>query len=66
MKYWFGDHYYFKALKPKWIDTVPRKAIFGLPEWLEREVNERKIYTLKAVLDRVLKKKAKKAKGDAE
>jgi hypothetical protein len=69
MKYWFGDQYWFKALKPKWIDTVPRKAIFGLPEWLEREVNERKIYTLKAVLDRVLNKKARKAKkaeGDAE
>ena len=69
MKMWFGDQYYFKALKPKWIDTVPRKAIFGLPEWLEKEVNERKIYTLKAVLDRVLNKKARKAKktrGDAD
>ena len=66
MKYWFGDHYYFKALKPKWIDSVPKRSIFGLPEWLEKEVNERKIYTLKAVLDRVLKKKPKKAGGDAE
>jgi hypothetical protein len=69
MKYWFGDQYWFKALKPKWIDSVPRRSIFGLPEWLEKEVNERKIYTLKAVLDRVLNKKARKAKkaeGDAE
>jgi hypothetical protein len=66
MKYWFGDKYWFKALKPKWIDRVPQRAIFGLPEWLEKEVNERKIYTLKAVLDRVLNKKARKARGDAD
>jgi hypothetical protein len=67
MKMWFGDQYYFKALKPKWIDWVPRRGIFGLPEWLEREVNERKIYTLKSVLDRVLnKRKARQAKGDAK
>ncbi len=53
-------------MKPKWIDWVPRRAMFGLPEWLEKEVNERKIYTLKAVLDKVLNKKAKKAKGGAK
>jgi hypothetical protein len=41
-------------LKPKWIDRVPRRAAFGLPEWLESEVNERKIFTLKTLLDRVL------------
>jgi hypothetical protein len=59
MRYWFGDKYWFKALKPKWIDSVPRRAVFGLPEWLEKEVNERKVYTLKAVLDRVLNKNKK-------
>jgi len=61
MKMWFGDQYWFKALKPKWVDRVPRRAVFGLPEWLEKEINERKIYTLKSVLDRVLnKRKVKK------
>jgi hypothetical protein len=44
-------------LKPKWIDRVPRRAAFGLPEWLESEVNERKIFTLKTLLDRALGKK---------
>ena len=57
MKFWYGDKYWFKALKPKWIDTVPRKAIYGLPEWLEKEVNERKLFTLKTLLDRALSKK---------
>jgi hypothetical protein len=55
-KLWYGDEYYFRALKPVWVDEIPKKAIFGLPTWLENEINERKIYTLKAVLDRVLKK----------
>ena len=62
MKFWYGDKYWFKALKPKWIDRVPRKAIYGLPEWLEKEVNERKLFTLKTLLDRALSKK-KRAKG---
>jgi len=62
MKFWFGDKYWFKALKPKWIDTVPRKAIYGLPEWLEKEVNERKLFTLKTLLDRALSKR-KRAKN---
>jgi hypothetical protein len=69
MKRWYGDKFWFRALKPKWIDRVPRKSIFGLPDWLEREVNDRKIYTLKAVLDRVLNKKErkqKKAEGEAK
>jgi hypothetical protein len=57
MKFWYGDKYWFKALKPKWIDSVPRKAIYGLPEWLEKEVNERKLFTLKTLLDRALSKK---------
>jgi hypothetical protein len=59
MRYWFGDKYWFKALKPKWVDTVPKRSIYGLPTWLESEVNERKVYTLKAVLDRVLNKNKK-------
>jgi hypothetical protein len=65
MKMWFGDQYWFKALKPKWVDSVPRRAVFGLPEWLEKEINERKIYTLKSVLDRVLNKRKvrKEARG---
>jgi len=61
-KKWFGDGYYFRALKPLWEDHIPRKGIFGLPEWLEKEINERKIYTLKSVLDRVLEKKEHKGK----
>jgi len=63
MRYWFGDKFWFKALKPKWIDRIPRHSIFGLPIWLEREVNERKIYTLKSVLDKVLNKKGRKKKA---
>jgi len=59
-KHWFGDGFYFKALKPLWEDKIPKRAIFGLPEWLEKEINERKIYTLKSVLDRVLGKKGDK------
>jgi hypothetical protein len=64
MKMWFGDKYWFRALKPKWIDKVPRRAAFGLPEWLESEVNERKIFTLKTLLDRALggKKGRRKAR----
>jgi hypothetical protein len=61
-KHWFGDGFYFKALKPLWEDKIPKRAIFGLPEWLEKEINERKIYTLKSVLDRVLGKKEHKGK----
>ena len=54
-KLWYGDQYYFRALKPLWEDHIPKRAAFGLPAWLEKEINERKIYTLKSVLDKVLK-----------
>ena len=68
MKYWFGDKYWFRALKPRWIDKVPRRAAFGLPEWLENEINERKIFTLKSLLDRVLggKKRRRRARKKAK
>jgi len=56
-KHWYGDGFYFKALKPLWEDKIPRRSIFGLPTWLEKEINERKVHTLKSVLDRVLGKK---------
>jgi len=62
-KYWFGDGFYFKALKPLWEDKIPRRSIFGLPTWLEEEINERKVHTLKSVLDRVLNKGSKRGKS---
>jgi hypothetical protein len=62
-KYWFGDGFYFKALKPLWEDKIPRRSIFGLPTWLEKEINERKVHTLKSVLDRVLNKGSKRGKS---
>ena len=36
------DGAYEKVLKKVYEDTVPIKAIFGLPVWLENEINERK------------------------
>jgi hypothetical protein len=62
-KHWFGDGFYFKALKPLWEDKIPRRSIFGLPTWLEKEINERKVHTLKSVLDRVLNKGSKRRKS---
>jgi hypothetical protein len=62
-KHWFGDGFYFKALKPLWEDKIPRRSIFGLPTWLEKEINERKVHTLKSVLDRVLNKGSKRGKS---
>ena len=72
-KLWYGDKFYFRALKPLWEDHIPKRAAFGLPVWLEKEIDERKIYTLKSVLDRILKaeekekrRKARKTAGGAE
>jgi len=36
------DGSYVKVLKKAFEDMIPKKAIFGLPKWLENEINERK------------------------
>jgi len=51
----FGD-WYFKRILKKWEDAVPHRAAFGLPQWLEREINARKAETAFDIADRALAK----------
>jgi hypothetical protein len=36
-------------------DVVPKKAIFGLPEWLEKNINDRKTFEISASAERAYK-----------
>jgi len=51
----YGD-WYFRRPQKKWQDTVPHKSIYGLPQWLEREINERKAETALDIVERALAK----------
>jgi hypothetical protein len=51
----FGD-WYFRRPQKKWEDVVPRRGIYGLPQWLEREINARKAETAIDIVDRALAK----------
>jgi hypothetical protein len=51
----YGD-WYFRRPQKKWEDVVPHAAAFGLPRWLEREINARKAETAIDVADRALAK----------
>jgi hypothetical protein len=51
----YGD-WYFRRPQKKWEDAVPHAAAFGLPQWLEREINARKAETAIDIADRALAK----------
>jgi len=51
----YGD-WYFRRPQKKWEDVVPHMAAFGLPQWLEREINARKAETAIDIADRALAK----------
>ncbi len=45
-RYIGGREILIKALVRDYVDEVPAKAIFGLPQWLDREITKRKGQTL--------------------
>jgi len=45
-RYIGGREVLIKALVRDYVDEVPAKAIFGLPQWLDREITKRKGQTL--------------------
>jgi len=59
----YGD-WYFRRPQKKWQDVVPHMAAFGLPQWLEREINARKAETAIDIADRALAKYGEEFGGE--
>ncbi len=55
---------YRMIYQPEWKDVIPRKKVFGMPIWLEKLINRRKLAILKVSLERYERAAAKEERGD--